>query len=68
MTAVLFLESNDSPANTTSGLLWQTGATQGVDEPPLLCPPGQPGARVPLCRVNATWPAPASLRLFSVQA
>lgn len=43
MTAFLFLESNHSPAINTSGLLQQTGAAQGVGEPPLLFLPGQPG-------------------------
>lgn len=47
MPAVLFLESDHSPAINTSGLLQQTGAAQGVGEAPLLFPPGQPGARVP---------------------
>lgn len=67
MTAVLFLESNHSPANNTRGSLQQTGAAQGVAEAPLLFPPSQPGARVPLCRVAATCPVPTSFRLYSVQ-
>lgn len=40
-TAVLFLESNHSPAVNTGGLLQQIVAAQGIGEPPLLFPPGQ---------------------------